>query len=94
MVDVLDLGSSVERRVGSSPISSTTIIRDSNLSYYGEEMINMLKSIKKHVYKLLYEYHYHISNYYYRKGYWNDKVIEHANKEFEMVEKLIKLEGI
>lgn len=54
----------------------------------------MLKFIKKHVYKLLYEYHYHVSNYYYKKGKWNDKVIEHANKEFEMVEKLVALEGI
>ena len=54
----------------------------------------MLKFIKKHVYKLLYEYHYRISNYYYKKGKWNDKVIKHANKEFEMIGKLVKLEGI
>ena len=69
-------------------------IRDLNSSYYGEEMIDMLKFIKKHVYKLLYGYHYHISNYYYKKGYWNEKVVKHANKEFELVEKLIQLEGI
>lgn len=54
----------------------------------------MLKSIKKHVYKLLYKYHYHISNYYYKKGQWNEKVVQHANKEFEMAEKLVQLEGI
>lgn len=54
----------------------------------------MLKSIKKHVYKLLYNYHYYISNYYYKKGCWNEKVVKHANKEFEMVEKLVQLEGI
>ena len=63
----------------------------------------MLKSIKKHVYKLLYEYHYHMSNYYYRhvdsygperNDYWGEKVIKHANKEFELVEKLVELEGI
>ena len=57
-------------------------------------MIDVLKNIKKHVYKLLYGYHYHISNYYYKKGYWNEKVVKHANKEFEFVEKLVQLEGI
>lgn len=78
-------------------------LRDSYMSYYGEEMIDMLKSIKKHVYKLLYEYHYRMSNYYYkqvdaygpeRNDYWDAKVIKHANKEFEMLEKLVQLEGI
>ena len=83
--------------------SNETKFRDSNMSYYGEEMIDMLKNIKKHVLKLLYEYHYHVSNYYYKKvdaygpennDYWESKVVKHANKEFEMVEKLLKLEGI
>ena len=63
----------------------------------------MLKNIKKHVLKLLYEYHYHMSNYYYKKvdaygpennDYWESKVVKHANKEFELVEKLVQLEGI
>ena len=63
----------------------------------------MLKFIKKHVFKLLYEYHYHMSNYYYGKvdsygpdnnDYWGAKVIKHANKEFKLVEKLVQLEGI
>ena len=54
----------------------------------------MLKFIKKYVYKLLYDYHYYISNYYYKKGYWNEKVVNHANKEFKLVEKLVQLEGI
>ena len=79
------------------------LIRDRYMSYYGEEMIDVLKNIKKHVLKLLYEYHYHMSNYYYKKvdaygpednDYWESKVVKHANKEFELVEKLVQLEGI
>ena len=63
----------------------------------------MLKTIKKHVLKAIYNYHYYMSNYYYRKvdayrpeynDYWGNKVVKHANKEFEIVEKLIQLEGI
>lgn len=63
----------------------------------------MLKFIKKHVYKLLYEYHYNMSNYYYGKvdaygpehnDYWEKRVIKHANEEFKLVEKLVQLEGI
>lgn len=94
MVDVLDLGSSVLTTYGFESRILHLYLRITNSSYYGEEMIDMLKFIKKRVYKLLYEYHYHISNYYYKKGYWNDVVVKHANKEFELVEKLVKLEGI
>jgi hypothetical protein len=63
----------------------------------------MLKFIKKHVYKLLYEYHYHMSNYCWkqvesyeseRNYYWEDRVVKHTRKEFELVDKLIALEGI
>lgn len=104
MEATLDLGSSAERRRGSTPLSRTTIyIRDRNMLYYGEEMIDMLKKFKKHALKLLYAYHYHVSNYYYKKvdaygpennDYWESKVVKHTNKEFELVEKLIQLEGI
>ena len=69
-------------------------IRDHNMSYYGEEMIDMLKFIKKHVLMIMYHYHYHISNYYYKKGEWNDRIAKHADKEFKLVEKLVQLEGI
>lgn len=62
----------------------------------------MLKNIKKHVLKAMYNYHYHMSNYYYGKvdaygpecnDYWSDKVAKHINKEFELVDKLIQMEG-
>ena len=61
----------------------------------------MLKNLMKHVYKLMYDYHYHMSNYCYKKvdcygpehnDYWNDKVTKHINKEFELVSKLVQLE--
>lgn len=63
----------------------------------------MLKFVKKHVWKIMYEYHYRMSNYYYRKvdaygpdnnDYWGEKVVKHTKKEFELVEKLVQLEGI
>lgn len=63
----------------------------------------MLKSIKKHVLKAMYNYHYHMSNYCYGKvdvygpennDYWENKIVKHTNKEFKLVEKLVQLEGI
>lgn len=63
----------------------------------------MLKSIKKHVLKAMYNYHYHMSNYCYGKvdaygpehnDYWEKQVVKHADKEFKLVEKLVQLEGI
>lgn len=54
----------------------------------------MLKFIKKHALIIMYHYHYHISNYYYKKGEWNDRIAKHADKEFKLVEKLVQLEGI
>lgn len=60
----------------------------------------MLKNIKKHVLKVMYKYHYHMSNYYYRKvdaygpeknAYWGEKVNKHISKEFELVNKLVQL---
>lgn len=60
----------------------------------------MLKSIRKHVLEAMYNYHYHMSNYYYGKvdaygpennDYWENKVVKHANKEFEIVEKLVQM---
>lgn len=61
----------------------------------------MLKFIKKHVLKAMYDYHYYMSNHCYGKvdcygpehnAYWNDKVAKHVNKEFELVNKLVQLE--
>ena len=63
----------------------------------------MLKNLKKHVLKAMYNYHYHMSNYYYGKvdvygpennQHWQDRVEKHINKEFELVNKLVQLEGI
>lgn len=60
----------------------------------------MLKKIKKHALKIMYDYHYHMSNYYYRKvdaygpehnDYWSEKVEKHVNKEFELVNKLVQM---
>lgn len=48
----------------------------------------MLNYIKKHVLKLMYNYHYHMANHY---GCANDKGIEHISKEFKLVEKLVQL---
>lgn len=48
----------------------------------------MLNSIKKHVLKLMYEYHYHMGNHY---GCVSDKGIKHISKEFKAVEKLVQL---
>ena len=67
------------------------------MSFNGEEMIDMLKSIKKHVYELLYDYHYRAGNYYYRKvdaygpeynDRWEDKVAKHMRKELKFADKL------
>lgn len=54
----------------------------------------MLKFVKKHALMIMYHYHYYISNYYYKKGKWNDRIAKHANKEFKLVERLVQLEGI
>lgn len=60
----------------------------------------MLKKIKKHVLMAMYNYHYHMSNHYYRKvdaygpdnnAHWGDKVAKHVNKEFELVNKLVQM---
>lgn len=75
-------------------------IRGRYMPYYGREWITMLKNIKKHVLKAMYNYHYHMSNYCYgkvdaygpeRNAYWNDKVAKHINKEFELVNKLVQM---
>lgn len=63
----------------------------------------MLKFIKKHVLKAMYNYHYHMSNYCWKKVdeydsernyYWEDKVAKHIRKELELFDKIIQLEGI
>ena len=60
----------------------------------------MLKIIKKHVLKLMYDYHYHMSNYCYGKvdaygpecnGYWGKQLEKHVYKEFDLVDKLIQM---
>ena len=49
----------------------------------------MLKNIKKHALKVVYDYHYHMSNHY---GCCNKKGLKHISKEFELVNKLVQLE--
>jgi hypothetical protein len=49
----------------------------------------MLKKLKKHVLKALYDYHYYMTNHY---GCINEKAINHVRKEFELVNKLVQLE--
>lgn len=49
----------------------------------------MLKTIKKRVLKAVYNYHYHMSNYY---GCCNEKARKHLFKEFELVSKLVKMD--
>ena len=60
----------------------------------------MLKNIKKHALKLMYDYHYYAGNYYYKKvdaygpehnDVWENKVAKHMRKEFELVNKLVQL---
>ena len=60
----------------------------------------MLKTIKKHVYELLYNYHYHMGNYWYRKvdaygpehnDRWEDRVAKHMRKELWVAGKLHQL---
>lgn len=62
----------------------------------------MLTKIEKYVLKKVYDYHYHMANYYYRKvgkygsennSHWEDKVLKHTIREMLVVEKLVKLEG-
>lgn len=61
----------------------------------------MLKFIKKHVYELLYNYHYQAGNYCYRQvdsygpehdDYWEDKVADHMRKELWFAHKLNQME--
>ena len=61
----------------------------------------MLTKFKKHMLMLQYDYHYRAENYYLGKineketkynAYRWDKVRHHANKEYKLVEKLVKLE--
>lgn len=49
----------------------------------------MLKNIKKHVLKAMYNYHYHMTNHY---GCCNEKAEKHLYKEFELVNKLVQIE--
>ena len=49
----------------------------------------MLKNIKKHVLKAMYDYHYHMTNHY---GFGDEKGLKHITKEFELVNKLVQLE--
>ena len=49
----------------------------------------MLKTIKKHVLKAMYDYHYHMTNHY---GCVDEKGLKHVYKEFELVNKLVQLE--
>lgn len=49
----------------------------------------MLKNIKKHAIKAMYNYHYHMTNHY---GCANEKGLKHIHKEFELVNKLVQLE--
>ena len=49
----------------------------------------MLKIIKKQVLKAMYNYHYHMTNVY---GCCNAKATKHLYKEFELVNKLVKME--
>lgn len=60
----------------------------------------MLKSIKKHVLKVMYDYHYHMANYCYGKvdeygpennSYWEDRVTKHTIREMVLVDKLAHL---
>lgn len=60
----------------------------------------MLKSIKKHVLKVMYDYHYHMANYCYGKvdeyspennKYWEDRVTKHTIREMVLVDKLAHL---
>ena len=62
--------------------------RDRYMSYYGREWFAMLKNIKKHVLKAMYNYHYHMSNHY---GCCNVKGLKHVRKEFELVNKIVIL---
>lgn len=48
----------------------------------------MLKIIKKHALKAIYNYHYHMTNHY---GCCNEKAEKHLYKEFELVNKLVQL---
>ena len=48
----------------------------------------MLKNIKKHVLKAIYNYHYHMTNHY---GCFNEKGLKHIHKEFELVNKLVQM---
>ena len=60
----------------------------------------MLTKIKKHVLKVIYNYHYHMANYCYGKVdayrpennvYWEDKVTKHTIREMVLVDKLVQM---
>jgi hypothetical protein len=60
----------------------------------------MLTKIKKYVLKIMYDYHYHMTNYCYRKvdeygpennAYWENRVMKHTIKEMVLVDKLVQL---
>ena len=50
----------------------------------------MLKNIKKHVLIAVYHYHYYMTNLY---GCCDEKARKHLYKEFELVNKLVKMGG-
>ena len=61
----------------------------------------MLTKIKKRVYNIMYDYHYHMANYCYEQvdkygpennAKWEDRVMKHTVREMLLVDKLIELE--
>ena len=61
----------------------------------------MLTKIKKRVYNIMYDYHYHMANYCYehvdrygreQNAKWEDRMLKHTVREMLAVEKLVKLE--
>lgn len=60
----------------------------------------MLTQIKEFVWSKVYEYHYDMANYYYRKSEkdapeyrakWEDRMLKHTVREMLAVEKLVKM---
>ena len=63
----------------------------------------MLKKLKKHAFKTMYNYHYHMANYCYehvdrygreQNDKWEARTLKHTTKEMVLVEKLVKLEDV
>lgn len=61
----------------------------------------MLTTIKKRVYEIMYDYHYHMANYCYEhvdrygpedNAKWEKRVMKHTTREMLLVEKLVKME--